>query len=103
MRNNSFRKTFYLGLFFLLILSGIVVIIGVNAYRAFSPNDKKPIIGNVVVIYEKPEDSLVDNNINFEEPIVKDTFNSIEKVKMSVISPVVTKKKDTTNKLDTIR
>jgi hypothetical protein len=45
----------------------------------------------------------VNNNINFEEPIVKDTFKSIEKVKMTAISPVVTKKKDTTNRLDTIR
>jgi hypothetical protein len=103
MKNNSFRKTFYLGLVFLLILSGILIVVGVNIYKAVSTTNKKPIIEDVVIIYEKPEDSLVSNTPNFEKPIIKDTIKPIEKVKIPTVSPVVMVKKDTTNKSDSVR
>ena len=103
MRNNSFRKTFYLGLVFLLILSGLLIVVGVNVYKAVSTTNKKPIVEDVVIIQENPEDSLVSNISNFEKPMVKDTIKPVEKVNIPTISPVVTIKKDSTNNSDTVR
>jgi hypothetical protein len=102
MRNNSFRKTFYLGLFFLLILCGTVTIVGVNVYKAVSSNIKKTTNENLI-IHENLEDSVVSTPFSSGKPItdtakiIKDTIKPIVKPK-----PVITVKKDTIVKSDTI-
>ena len=102
MRNNSFRRTFYLGLLVLLILSGLLTIIGVNVYKTYSSKMKN---SNIEDTFVNVGDDLnkVHDTIYLEKPIFKDTSKIIRVDKVKPTSSNVTKKLDTTKSLDTIK
>jgi hypothetical protein len=102
MRNNSFRRTFYLGLLVLLILSGLLTIIGINVYKSYSSKMKN---SNIEDTFVNVDDDLnkVHDTIYLEKPIFKDTSKIIRVDKVKPIPSNITKKLDTTKSLDTIK
>lgn len=99
-KNNSFRITFYLGLFIILITVSFLTLVIVNVWRAFEPKLKK----------EEKEKVVITEQYSLDVEKIHDTI-FIEKITPTVIDiPKVVKKqtnfvktKDTTISVDTIK
>ena len=105
--NNSFNKTFYLGLIVLTLTISVITLVFINLYRYVSPkfkNDKIEIITHEI----KPEKQIIHDTVYIDRLVVKN--NEITK-NVSVIKPKISPKvltekdtiiltiKDTTNSI----
>ena len=102
-KNNSFKKTFYLGLIILFVVASTTALIIFNLFNVLSPKFKKDKL-EIYIDDVKPEKEIVHDTIYLDKPFVK--INNIPKnftvIKPKLV-PVVSKKADTIVVLDTIK
>jgi hypothetical protein len=98
-KNNSFKTTFYLGLFILLIIGSVVSLIVVNVFNVLAPKFTKD--KDKVEIYiddVTPEKEIIHDTVYIDKPSVK--INNTPKNVTTVIPkslPVTQGEKDTDN------
>jgi hypothetical protein len=86
--NNSFNKTFYLGLIVLTLTISVITLVFINLYRYVSPkfkNDKIEIITHEI----KPEKQIIHDTVYIDRPVIK---NNESPKNISVIKPKISPK-----------
>lgn len=105
-KNHSFRATFYMGLFVILVVFGVLSLIVLNVFWAVSPKLRHEKSVETIQNYEMELDSDTDKKpdtvkIYIEKPVSKpvDTPKNNTSVKPKVVAPVI-EKQDTTSVSD---
>lgn len=101
MRNNSFRRTFYLGLLILLLLSGLLTLIGINVYNSFSTKRNNTNVEDTMVS-DSNQSIHIHDTIYLDKPIIKDTVKVIPVIKVKPNTSNISKKLDTIKSFDSI-
>jgi len=98
-KNNSFKTTFYLGLFILLIIGSVVSLIVVNVFNVLAPKFTKD--KDKVEIYIDDvthEKEIIHDTVYIDKPSVKitNTPKNVTTVTPKIL-PVTQSEKDTDN------
>jgi membrane glycosyltransferase len=105
--NNSFNKTFYLGLIVLTLTISVITLVFINLYRYVSPkfkNDKIEIITHEI----KPEKQIIHDTVYIDRPVVKNNeiTKNVSVIKPKILPKILTEKdtiilmvKDTTDSI----
>ena len=97
LKNNSFKYTFYWGLFIIFILGSVLLLIGINVYNAVTPKFKKDKL-EIYIDDVEPEKQIIYDTVYVDKPIVKinNTPKNVTIVNPKTL-PVTQSKKDTNN------
>jgi hypothetical protein len=100
-KNNSFKKTFYLGVIIILFIISISTLFVINIYKSLSHNFKKDKIETYIEDV-KSEKEIVHDTVYLDKPIVKvnDTPKNVTVVTPNSIDP---EKTDVTITSDTTK
>ena len=87
-KNNSFKKTFYLGVIIILFIISISTLFVINIYKSLSHNFKKDKI-EIYIEDVKSEKEIVHDTVYLDKPIVKvnDTPKNVTVVTPNSIDP----------------
>lgn len=99
-KNNSFKKTFYLGAIIILFIISISTLFVINIYKSLSHKSKKDKIETYIEDV-KSEKEIVHDTVYLDKSSVKvnDTLKNVTVITPNSIDP---EKTDTTTTSDTI-